>query len=810
MKKRSSLFLIMIILVSLGVGIRGIAADTDTLLDSNNLSSMSSITGDVTFPFPKTLKLSGDNYWNMTDLLDVNETLDNIPSFTKSGITAYTGNDLVPQISANRYLVNVTLINATIYDDHDIIGEGEIYFNVTINGNFTETARYGANNDETLDLNLGVFNYWCLTLDINVEVWDDDTYPDPDDALGVYSNNIGTPTSQNISGLTDIGDAKVWLEIEVLDTAAGVTADFLADGCKPYLYFTDETTQTEEADEVFARVLAGNDPVKGKTVLCIQYIYYWGSEYFPTPINIQFHEDDYEEFLIFIDPNDWTNPYRYVFDDGSYVSNTRSQRIAIWENSPTSSILDTEAYVSEELTPLLGDNYTASYKIFNLDEATQENRSGLSGITTMNILVQTSFHNFQEGPPGLLDFVTTELGYGYSIDELNDSIIKEFYQRHYHAFEEGLWFISFLGVDTPKVNPFTFDVMGTFAFPYLTNAYPNVVDDIDRFQKANKNFVNYEYELELTVALLLHARYTITAPDAVNPGDEFDATIEVEILEDETEIALLYDFFLNGTIKALFLNKNFLFDYEGKVGVNIPIGTIGNILSLLGFNPYEQEDVDVDDAGYLTLDQFSLAPTLLGNIMEADLSLHFWEIIKGELPKYYPVTYGPLKILDYFMEGIDLSMEASLDGFVNGTISSSDETIANVTTDSFKFDGTTTSTTTHVAINEAITTNETFEITLGDLAFAFSFLADWIFDIEFNDIIALLAPEYGHMTFDLGTFPDVTWTSDDSYKLATTSVSKEVAVLVGVTLTSGPNIIIVTATIIGSLIVLTFVRRYKK
>ncbi|MGC9777810.1 MAG: hypothetical protein HZR80_01045 [Candidatus Heimdallarchaeota archaeon] len=66
------------------------------------------------------------------------------------------------------------------------------------------------------------------------------------------------------------------------------------------------------------------------------------------------------------------------------------------------------------------------------------------------------------------------------------------------------------------------------------------------------------------------------------------------------------------------------------------------------------------------------------------------------------------------------------------------------------------------------------------------------------------------MIFDLGTFPDVTWTSDDSYKLATTSVSKEVAVLVGVTLTNGLNIIIVTTTIIGSLIVLTFIRRFKK
>ncbi len=392
MKNRSYSFFVAIIILSMSFSTIAQANATQKLLMKEAVEPQSTISGDVVFPFVKGLHLEDSRKWNLTDDLDVNKTLDNIPSFEGPGITAYTGSDVVPQISANRYLVQVTFINATIYDDHDIIGAGDIYFNVTINGNFTQTAEYETHNDETIFLDMTYFTAWCFTLDISVEAWDADTPPTPDDELGVYQYQTTSPTSQNISGLTDLGDALIWMEIEVLDTASGVTAEFLADGCKPYLYFCDETTSTEEADEVYSRVLVGYDSTKGKNVVIVQYIYYWIHEYFPFPVDIKFHEYDFEEFLIFIDPSDPMNPYRYVFDDGSYVSNTHSSRIAIWENTATSSIEETEAYIYEDLIPLLGENYTTDYKIFNLAEATDELRTGLSGMTTMNIIVQTSFH----------------------------------------------------------------------------------------------------------------------------------------------------------------------------------------------------------------------------------------------------------------------------------------------------------------------------------------------------------------------------------------------------------------------------------
>ena len=55
---------------------------------------------------------------------------------------------------------------------------------------------------------------------------------------------------------------------------------------------------------------------------------------------------------------------------------------------------------------------------------TDEFRMGTSGIQTMNLLVQTSFHNFQEGQPGGIDIVSSELGFNYTINDLNDSIVN--------------------------------------------------------------------------------------------------------------------------------------------------------------------------------------------------------------------------------------------------------------------------------------------------------------------------------------------------------------------------------------------------
>ncbi|MHA1308207.1 MAG: hypothetical protein ACTSQN_13030 [Candidatus Heimdallarchaeota archaeon] len=810
MKKVKNIILFLTIILSLSLGIISHPISYGENLRNSQIEKQGTAIGDITFPFTKTLALDGDNNWNMTDLLTVNETLDNLVDFEGDGITSYVGADVIPDISANRYNVRVTLVNSTIWNDHDI-GPGEIYFNVTINGNFTRTINYSANDDETLYLDLSVFNAWCLTLDITVEVWEDDTFPTPDDELGVVHWVTTNPSSGFFGDNTTFGDAEVWLEVEVLDTEADVTAQFLADGCKPYFYISDETTHTDEADNVTARVLVGPDADKGiSNAICIQYLFYWVEEYFPFPVDVKFHEDDYEEFLIFIDPSDIMSPYRFVFDDGSYVSNTHSSRIAIWQDQATTSILETEAYVSDGLTPLLGSNFTTDYKIFNITDVDDEIRTGISGIDTMNILVQTSFHNFQEGQPGILDLSVNELGFNYTVGNLTDEVIKDYFRNHYKAFEEGLWFISYIGLDTPKVHPFTFDIMNPFVFPYVINAYPNVVDDIDAFQEANKNFINYEFDIEISFGFLIYARYSITTPEEVRPGQEFDATIEVEILEDQTEIALLYDLFVNTTFKALFLDKNYLFDYEGKIAVDIPIATMRNILEFLGYAPYEQEDLNIDEAGYFTLDNFYLSPTILGTIMAANASVHFWDIILGEMPGLVPLTEKPLNLLDYFVESIDLTLGAGLEGFTNGTINAEESNGVDVDTTSFEFDGTTMSEIVHVTVDDNVNNGDYVGIVLDDLAYNFKFFADWNFNIQFGTIISLIAPQYGEMNFNLGTFPNIDFTSSDTPILSAETVEQWIEVNVDATVPSGILLSVFTALGFTVFMIAVVIRKSKK
>ena len=160
--KKNGLFIIIVLLTSLGFGINSISKTAGNYYDQNYPRANSTTTGDITFPFQKTLHLGDDNYWNMTDLLDVNQTLENIPSFEHPGVTSYEGDEAIPSISATMYLVKVIFYNTTIYDDHDGIGlgAGEIYFKITINGNYTKTENVDLDDDESWEYNFQVFYAW--------------------------------------------------------------------------------------------------------------------------------------------------------------------------------------------------------------------------------------------------------------------------------------------------------------------------------------------------------------------------------------------------------------------------------------------------------------------------------------------------------------------------------------------------------------------------------------------------------------------------------------------------------------------------
>lgn len=124
-----------------------------------------------------------------------------------------------------------------------------------------------------------------------------------------------------------------------------------------------------------------------------------------------------------------------------------------------------------------------------------------------------------------------------------------------------------------------------------------------------------------------------------------------------------------------------------------------------------------------------------------------------------------------------------------------------------------------------IITNNLFNIVLNDLLFVYRFLADWSLEINFGSIIGLIAPQYEEMVFDLGTFPYIEWTSDDSLINSATTVSKSTTVYVPEptptptptptttptpTDTSGIGITLIISSLITSMIVFVFIRRHKK
>jgi len=261
-----------------------------------------------------------------TDEFNGSEFLDALNDFNQTGINVYTGSDVIPGSSGaipgtgSLSYLTINLTESYIYADHDI-GDGEIYFKIWMNGNYTRyptTGEISASDGDTLYLDLVGFEGWTWNNTVLIEVWESD-FPDQDDFLGQALYSTGDPKNETVELRTKIGaidgDANVTVQFNVTNTKTFFTADELLWGYQPYLYIDDETSGTEEPDGIFGRVCIGNDPVMAKTLWALQYFFYWDIETYGTsPLEVQLHKYDYEEFLLYLDPTDITKPVRIVYD----------------------------------------------------------------------------------------------------------------------------------------------------------------------------------------------------------------------------------------------------------------------------------------------------------------------------------------------------------------------------------------------------------------------------------------------------------------------------------------------------------------
>ncbi|MFX0065451.1 MAG: hypothetical protein ACFFC7_25040, partial [Candidatus Hermodarchaeota archaeon] len=409
--------------------------------------------------------------------LNITDTVNNISSFAAPGVDVFLGNDPISDLS-NVLLrkVRVTLTESTIrVIKESPPGDGnEIVFISYVNHKKVVSGEYkGVFPNDTIYPSLVLFDDWILdseSIKVEVEVWEADIVDS--DTMGNLT--LIKPSMPNVYTInTDTNEANVTLNMEVLDSKYGVTADELLEGSKPYIWMAPEVTETSP-DDVYARVLKGDDPYLGQEALCLQYFLYWEKEYFP--FNLSFigdegalHKYDYEVFLLFFDPQDFLfpdpitgiQPFRAVYDIGGYLSleGWYYRKLTIWEKDASAKdYTNHEVSINPIVAPLLGGSTSMDFNVRPLSEL--KLHRGRIGTNTITITVETASHTFSNNDPPLALPYRYELGFNYNVDEFTDSIIRDWYDNYQESLQNGSYttYLPVFGYfASPKISPFPHD-----------------------------------------------------------------------------------------------------------------------------------------------------------------------------------------------------------------------------------------------------------------------------------------------------------------------------------------------------------------
>lgn len=721
---------------------------------------------DISFNFTRTFNKTLGNSWELASELDIPSHVESISSFVGEDITAFVGDQEVTSIDESVHRLSVQLDSLTIYDDTDTLIEGEsgeIYCEIFTNGFRLKTAEYEA-NDETnpeVTLNLPIFNdNWCFYLNVTIAIFDKDTFSGPD-SLGVFKYYTANPTTGQISDETDLGDAEVHLSLEVLEGPTEVTADQLAEGIFPH-FPNDEPGSPAEANGIYSRVLTGFDATQDKEVVCIQYIFFWEQEEY---LIYPFHQDDYEELLIFLDPDNIQTPYRFVFENAGYFS----QRFSILEYSPTSNTTDILTPITPELTPFLGHETNLSYAIVNLNSETDKLRLAPIGVPTLNLQLKNSFHHFETTT---YDDFEEALYERYDLQPLNNSLLRFWFQKFEDALEAGVFWIDPLKMNTPIITPFTFDVMNPFQKPYIVTGYPNVVEDTDTFEAALDNKqMTLNSSITGEVAFSVKARYTITTPPSVFPGDVFQAKVRVEMIEDETALALGYNLSVDGSIKLLFLDKSFTSQYGGITRTTLPTSQTTNNFSLCGLDNFLKDDLEITNEDFFSTDYIS-GSTIVGAIQGINVSIHLWDMLKTVLPMELPQASIPTNFLDYFIELFDLQVTTSFDGYLQNSISSSNSTLGLITSSpSFLMEEAPSEQLFNINVSTSAKGNETFHLIIDQQTLSYSLLAEWNLAAIIENLVGLVDPGVRDLSMEIGTFPNIAQNFTNNHQITSEPIT---------------------------------------
>ncbi len=740
---------------------------------------------DVDFTLGKSFSTS--NYIDHPDYatrsaLDV---VNEIDEFMPEGLEHVTDVDV--------YYTDVSLNITQIYviEDREFGGPGSVFLNVLLNRDYTyhdytfdnDGSYYVASDGEIVTVNI-LLQVGLHSMDgkfsIEIHGWEADPIIGwPDDYMGgeLFHVDLSDLVSESYTGWWSLNDyppiggsqpvqMQVYLNLDFTNIQRlSYPSDFSTTNDGSWLisavyfpkvwYDTLDSAHDPIINCILEEVYYGYDPLIDDYSYLIYYMFYYDFE--RDNFGAAFgHYYDFEPLLMFVEEIGH-EPYRIVYRDvGTY---TLPPKVVIQDSHESLTSGSLNVSVSSELTPLLGDECMVEYQIKNDYFSTPayhfETDHGLTPFMTVpHITVTNTYHQMEIGiPPGSGEAVLTPLQ--SFLYKFVDSVIRSAYGKLDEAFEssinvyEGVSLWNGGDYRVPENMSLTFDMLTNhFEFPYIVDCWEEVAHYTESKQDYQEN--GFYYDIDLGLEFVIPATVTLNVPTSVRKGQSYDVPIQIELDNEDILVKFNYSIGLGVIFHWWFISIEENMTFVGDCAFNVNLKQIDELVRMLGISGESLTGSYAQN--WFTLKSFSTSTDLLGSLVSSTVEIHLLSILSDLLGS---TQVGPIiKILKFFVEEIDIVARPVVCGSVTGNVEVENSAIS-LDTDSLVFEEGDTLETLSMTVAGGQSSSG---IRIEDMRYNVEFSTDW--ELEFN-LTSTLNNFVDDVSFDLGTFPEITVSSDD-------------------------------------------------
>jgi len=625
------------------------------------------------------------NVWNV---------LNNVTHFAEPNHTVYLDDDIIPQElmeGLNWSYIQINLTALYVWDDHNALGPGDIYVRwvpnywigppeYDLNNNwqnyqeaddltidrdlYNETSTYSIESNDNMWFNFStpitLFEGWTVLSSLLLEVFEYDI-ASADDSLGGFYWFFEEPGALEGYREISVTDVDIALTVSLLGTNSTFTAKNMTELFQPFLFDNDDTIHTAGPNNLFGRLIHGYDPHIGRNSFCIQYLYFWDEVWLDGFWSDQLiHYYDYELVQVYLNFSYTGAPvaYRFVFDNHDEYTNSStewrdSMEYAIYEwNVAETGIQSKTVQNSQQLQPLLGNEYTTKYEYKNLTTYSEHFCGCYGGVQSLLLTIETYNHQFAIGRTGG-DFLGQ-----YNITPYTDTAIYDCYALLNQSFTQGVHDVE--GFSVPNYAPFAYDVIKVFEVPYIHSNYDILMQRAASFQgsiEAEGGAIDFERGIEImfNIPLIIN----IDLPDTLNPGESLTTILNTALDTSNSNLTIDYYFNITADLNVFFSDYHFETIFENQIFIDYSNPVIQYVCEGLTFVGSQILSPEIL-SGMITIDS-ALTPQLLDQILECNITHHIDEILKWNFP-------NSSWLIDVFFDDIYLKINPRISGYLSGEV----------------------------------------------------------------------------------------------------------------------------------------------